>query len=91
MDPTVVAINRAAREARVDYRSVIRALSANTTNESVSGLPLTDEDRVRYALLLLDQNDSFEKPGDAAIAQAAREVRVDPNLVVKALNHANRT
>jgi len=89
MDSTLVALNRAAREAGVDYDSVIRALSAKKTNEKGAGLPLTDEDRVRYALSLLKQNDSSEKPGDAAIALVAREVRVDPDLVVKALTHAN--
>jgi hypothetical protein len=91
-DSTVVATNRAAREAGVDYDSVVRALThANRTNESAPGLPLTDEYRVRYALFLLDQNDSSEKPDDAAIVRAAREARVDPDLVVKALTRANRT
>ncbi len=90
LDSTVVAINRAAREAGVDYNFVIRALNANKTNESALGLPLTDEDRVRYALFLLDQSDSSKKPGNAAIARAARKARVDPDLVVKALPLANR-
>jgi hypothetical protein len=90
MDPTMVAIARAAREAGVDYQSVFRALSANKTNDKVAGLPLTEEDRVRYALIMLDLNDSSKKPGDAAIALAARGMRVDPDLVVKALTHANR-
>lgn len=89
MDQTSVAIARAAREAGVDYNSVIRALSANKTNELAPGLPLSDEDRVRYALFLLDQNDSSEKPDDATIALSARKARVDPDLVAKA--HANRT
>ncbi len=57
-------------------------------NEPPPGLPLTDEHRIRYALFLLDQTDSSEKPGDAAIARAARKARVDPDLVAKA--HANR-
>ncbi len=89
MDATVVALNRAARKAGVDYNSVVRALNPKKTNEKIAGLPLTEEDRVRYALVLLKRNDSSEKPGDAAIALAAREVRVDPELVVKALHHAN--
>jgi len=84
MDPTVVAVNRAAQKAGVDYNSVIRALSSKKTNEKVAGLPLTDEDRVRYALFLLDRDDSSEKPDDAAIALAARKARVDPHLVAKA-------
>jgi hypothetical protein len=90
MDATVVAIARAAQKARVDYNSVIRALHANKTNESVPGLPLTDEDRVRYALIFLDLNDSSKIPDDAAIALVARKVGVDPDLVVKELHHANR-
>ena len=90
MDATVIAINGAARKAGVDYNSVVRALApANRTNKSARGLPLTDEDRVRFAVFLLNQNDSPEKPEDAAIARAARKVRVDPDLVVKALAHAN--
>ena len=57
-------------------------------NEPPPGLPLTHEHRVHFALYLLDKNDSSEKPDDAAIALAARKVRVDPELVAKA--HANR-
>ena len=90
MDPTVVAISRAAKEAGADYDSVFRALNAKKTNEKVAGLPLTVEQRVRYALFLLDRDDSSEKPDSAAIALAARATRVDPDLVVKALHHANR-
>jgi hypothetical protein len=89
MESTVVALMRAAREAEADYDSVARALSAKKTNEKDAGLPLTDEDRVRVALSMLKQNDSSEKPSDAAIALVARKVRVDPDLVVKALTHAN--
>ena len=61
----------------------------NDPNEQAPGLPLTHEHLVHYALWLY-QNDSSKKPGDAAIVRAAREARVDPDLVVKALNHANR-
>ncbi|HEY6286980.1 MAG TPA: hypothetical protein VIX20_15060 [Ktedonobacteraceae bacterium] len=89
MDSTLLALMRAAREAGADHNAVIRALSAKKTNEKGAGLPLTDDERVRYALLLLEQNDSAEKPSDAAIALVARKVRVDPDLVVKALTHAN--
>ncbi len=88
MDPTAVAINRAAQRARVDYNSVARALSANKTNEKVAGLPLTEEERVRYALFLLNRGDSSREPDDAAIALAARKARVTPDLVAKA--YANR-
>ena len=91
MDPTVMAINRAAREAGVGYKDVVKALDhTNRTNESKPGLPLTNEDRVRSALLKLKQNDSSKKPGNAALVRAAREARVDPDLVVEALNHADR-
>ena len=90
MDATVAAIAHAAQEAGVDYNSVIRALNANKTNASVPGLPLTEEDRVRYALALLSLKDSSKEPDDATIALVAREVRVDPDLVVKELHRANR-
>jgi hypothetical protein len=90
MDPTVVALTRAAREAGVDYKDVVRALDhTNRTNKSKPGFPLTDEDCVRYALLLIKQNDSSKKPGNAAIVRVARELCVDPDLIVRALNHAN--
>lgn len=91
MDPTVVALARAAQEAGVDYKDVVRALDhTNRTNESKPGLPLTNEDRVRYALLLLDQNDSSKRPDNAAMVRVARELRVDPNLVVRALDHPDK-
>lgn len=90
MDPTVAAISRAAKKAGADYNSVIRALShAKKTNKSAPpGLPLTDEERVRYALFLLDQDDSSKEPDNEVIALAARKARVDPDLVAKA--HAKR-
>jgi hypothetical protein len=92
MDTTFKALTRAAQEAGVDYKDVVRALDhTNRTNESKPGLPLTDGGRVRYALLLLKQNDSSKRPDNEAIARAARKARVDPDLVVRALNRANRT
>ena len=91
MDPTVMAINRAAQKAGVDYKDVVRAFDhTSRTNGSKPGLPLSDEDRVRYALLLLKQNDSSVRPDDEAIVRVSRKLCVDPELVVRALNDANR-
>ena len=89
MEPTVVAISRAARTAGANYEVVVKALDhADRVNKSAPGLPLTDEYRVQYALFLLDQDDSSEKPDDEALALAARKARVNPDLVAKA--HATR-
>jgi hypothetical protein len=50
MDPTVMAINRAAQIAEVDYKDVVRALDhTNGTNKSKPGLALSDKQRIRYA------------------------------------------
>lgn len=89
MEPTIPALARAARTAGANYEVVVKALDhADRASKSAPGLPLTDEYRVQYALFLLDQDDSSEKPDDEALALAARKARVNPDLVAKA--HANR-
>lgn len=76
--------------ANAEFRkNFARWKQCNDPSESAPGLPLTDEDRVHYALWLYQNNLSKEVPV-VAIARAAQEAKVDYNLVVRALNHTNR-
>ena len=92
----ICGITREEQEAQQELASIegrklyARWKQRNDPNEPAPGLPVTNEYRVHYALLLY-QNDSSMDPTVVAIARAAREARVDYKVVVRALDHTNRT
>lgn len=90
----ICGITREEQEAQEKFVSAqarmlqLRWERIHAPNEPVPGLPLTDENRVHYALFLLGQNDASKKPNAQAIQRAVREAGADYNSVVWALNYA---